>query len=118
MPRRRRTHTFVDHNGYPVIVRLGKMARQHRVVWARYRGSIPRGWHVHHVNGIKTDNRIANLEIVTPAEHAGLHREKFRRLADSQNRLPNGRFAVGRKARVETIPWYMRFDNIERSITT
>lgn len=31
--------------------------------------------HVHHVNEDKTDDRIENLAIVTPAEHIALHRE-------------------------------------------
>lgn len=53
----------------------GRRRSLHRVVWERYRGAIPPGVHVHHRNGNRTDNRIANLELVTPAEHGALHRE-------------------------------------------
>lgn len=101
MARRRRTHRFTDPDGYVIERRAGRMARQHRQVWERHRGPIPPGWHVHHVNGKKSDNRLSNLRAVSPKDHARVHaeevRERSRKNAATQNRLPDGRFATGRR---------------------
>lgn len=41
----------------------------HRVVARAFIGEIPEGQFVNHVNGVKTDNRAANLEYVTASEN-------------------------------------------------
>jgi len=35
--------------------------------------AIKRGEEVHHINGVKTDNRPENLQVLTAAEHGRLH---------------------------------------------
>ena len=46
----------------------------HRFVWERERGSIPDDHDIHHKNGIKSDNRIENLECLTKSDHSKLHK--------------------------------------------
>lgn len=41
----------------------------HKLVWMAVNGPVPAGKQINHINGTKTDNRIANLELVTPAEN-------------------------------------------------
>lgn len=67
------TPVFKKHVGY-LEVRLSingyvKSLRVHRLVATTFLGIIPEGYHVNHKNGIKTDNSLLNLEIVTPQEN-------------------------------------------------
>lgn len=60
----------VASNGY---VQFNK-AYQHRKIIETFLGrKLRKNEHVHHVNGIKTDNRIENLRILTESEHHRLH---------------------------------------------
>ena len=42
----------------------------HRLVWETYVGSIPKGLVINHINGVKTDNRLCNLELCTYKENS------------------------------------------------
>jgi len=47
----------------------------HRTVAAnKVGGTIYSGMQVHHINGIKTDNRPSNLTILSPSAHASIHK--------------------------------------------
>lgn len=41
----------------------------HRSVWEAFNGEIPKGMHINHINQNKADNRLCNLELVTPSEN-------------------------------------------------
>ena len=53
----------------------GKYVRIHRLVCAAFLGKCPEGREVNHKNGVKSDNRIENLEYVTPKENIQHARE-------------------------------------------
>lgn len=63
-----RAHPLADPNGY---------AYEHLVVWVAAGNERPaRGWVLHHRNGVKTDNRIENLEVVGRGAHNAHHNEE------------------------------------------
>jgi len=61
--------------GYYVVTAGPNMGRPlHRVMVEEHYGiKLKHDQVIHHKNGIKTDNRINNLEIMTNAEHIALH---------------------------------------------
>lgn len=61
-------------SGY-IMVRLagGREIYEHRLVWEHECGPIPAGMCVHHLNCVKTDNRIENLALMTNSEHSRFH---------------------------------------------
>ena len=50
-----------------------KRKRLHVYVWEYYNGNIPKGYHVHHIDGDKNNNEIENLCILTASQHEKLH---------------------------------------------
>ena len=48
----------------------------HRYIWEQQNGPVPAGMLVHHINHNKIDNRIENLELMSPGDHSRHHNQK------------------------------------------
>jgi hypothetical protein len=60
--------------GY-VVVNLGngKLERLHRLIWQSVYGPIPKGYEIHHRDGNKMNNEIANLSLLKHGDHTSFH---------------------------------------------
>ncbi len=58
--------------GHALAARDGYVL-EHRLVLDEAGFEIPDGHHVHHRNGVKSDNRIENLEVILASEHNAAH---------------------------------------------
>lgn len=56
-------------NGYIRIQTEHGYQYEHRYVWEQVNGPIPSGCIIHHIDGNKTNNNIANLQLMTKKEH-------------------------------------------------
>ena len=53
----------VCNRGYVEVSDGRNTYRAHRMIWQHVHGPIPAGMEINHINGIKTDNMIENLEL-------------------------------------------------------
>lgn len=59
----------VGSHGYRTSALRGRRMLAHRVAWAIYFGAWPQG-EIDHINGDRTDNRLANLRVVCRSQNA------------------------------------------------
>ena len=57
-------------SGYVRVSIDGSHYLVHRIIYAMVRGPIPDGLNLDHINGVRHDNRIENLRLVTHQENA------------------------------------------------
>ena len=64
-----------NHHGYMRCdvrnnVGFKKNYQVHRFIWECYNGIIPEGKQIDHINDIRDDNRLCNLQLLTPKENS------------------------------------------------
>jgi hypothetical protein len=56
-------------DGYVMVEVGGNRFFAHRLIWMLFNGSIPAGMQVDHINGIRDDNRIENLRLLSQTDN-------------------------------------------------
>jgi len=92
--------TTINKTGYREVRIDGKRYLEHRLVWEQAYGPLAPGWVVHHLNGIKLDNRLENLCGMLQRTHnprlvVEPYRKRIRQLeAELTKYKTQGRFAT------------------------
>ena len=60
---------YVRSDGYRLIWVSGRQWMVHRLIWIYVNGPIPDGLQIDHINGVRDDNRLSNLRLVTSDEN-------------------------------------------------
>jgi len=70
---------YMDSSGYVMVKKAshprtqkGGYVLEHILVWEQHhKRPLPEGYHIHHLDGIRNDNRPSNLVALPPAKHQG-----------------------------------------------
>ena len=82
-------YVLIRQEGHPKALDRGKYVREHVLIMENKIGRyLQEGEIVHHINGIKSDNRLENLILMKTGKHSSLHRKK---------EIRKGRSLFGRK---------------------
>jgi predicted RNA-binding Zn-ribbon protein involved in translation (DUF1610 family) len=82
-------NVMISKRGYRMIyIPMVGWKNEHLLVWEKNYGKIPPGFHIHHINFDRFDNRIENLTLLSAHEHIKLH-DRVRK------RTEKGTFAEG-----------------------
>lgn len=68
-----RGRAMVYRPDYPRAYESGYELRTHVVWWLETGEPVPPGMNLHHLNGVKTDDRFENLALMDHGEHSRLH---------------------------------------------
>ena len=60
---------------------------EHRLVWMLNKGEIPEGMTVDHIDGVKTNNEIDNLQLLSRGENAAKSKSKIYQVLSPQGAL-------------------------------
>lgn len=71
----------------------------YRKIYEEHCGKIPKGYHIHHIDGNPLNNDITNLQLLTAEEHVQIHSHEFVKWASIGGKLG------GKKSKEEQLGW-------------
>lgn len=81
--KRRNGEPYINNDGYMVQTVKGTTRGVHRIVMEQHLGRALRpGENVHHKNGVRSDNRLSNLEVWTKPQPQGVRLDDLYEWAD------------------------------------
>jgi hypothetical protein len=72
----------------------------YRKIWEDHYEKIPKGHHIHHIDGNPYNNDISNLQCLSAEEHSKIHRDEFIRWATIGGKMG------GDKCKNEKLGWF------------
>lgn len=79
-------YTFVRNPTHPRAV--GGYVREHILIWEQVHGKqLPKGWIIHHLNGIRSDNRPENLIALPNRKHIHILEAKAQRIRELEAKV-------------------------------
>ena len=73
------TRHIIKANGYVSFPSTNlPSTTAHRVIYKTFIGEIPAGYEIDHLNGIRTDNRVSNLRILTHRQNVKLRKQPWK----------------------------------------
>jgi hypothetical protein len=117
-------------NGYMMLLRDGRYIGEHVIVWEAAHGPVLPNHQVHHLNGVRDDNRLENLVCLTRQEHKTVHQHtdgayrsyissedllaSYRRRWSELGHPPNSTECGARNDMPDWRTFWRRFGSIER----
>ena len=72
--------SYITMGGYRNLYIPGiRHISEHKHIWIVNNGTIPKGFHIHHLDGNKLNNNINNLMMLSETSHKQLHKLQNRR---------------------------------------
>lgn len=62
---------WLNPDGYNIVQCNKKRCFAHRIIWEMHNGPIPNGMEIDHINRVRDDNRIENLQLITHKQNLG-----------------------------------------------